>query len=104
MGANLSLGFGRGPNGPMVAELGGAYNHRSYTSRVIQDPDGNYLSDKLYVNETSITTAFSYPLTKNFHARVSSSFGRSSSNNTYEAVYRYNYSDANYQFGFTYEY
>ena len=104
VGSQLRLGFGKNPSGPMIAEVGAAMSRRNYRSRVIQDADGNYLSEKLNVTDTSVNLAFSYPLTKNFRTRLSSTFGRSTSNNDYEAVYRYNYSNANYQFGFTYEY
>ena len=104
VGAQLSAGFGSSTAGPMVAELAGAYSHRNYRSRTIQDQDGLYLGEKLHVIETTLTAAFSYPLTRNVRARISTSVGRSRSNNRYEEVYRYNFSNSNYQFGFVYEY
>jgi hypothetical protein len=104
VGAQLALAFGSSPTGAMVVETGFGYSRRDYRSRVIQSVDGAYLTEKLYISETAINFAFSYPLSKNFRARASSSFGRSKSNNDYEAVYEYDYDNANYQFGFTYEY
>lgn len=89
---------------PMVFDVGGSYSNRNYDKRTIQAVDGAYGTEKLYIQETAINLGFSYPLNKNFRMRVTSSFGRSISNNNYEAVYRYNYSNSNYQFGFVYDY
>jgi hypothetical protein len=88
----------------MMIDAGIDYSRRNYRSRVTQSVDGNYLSDKLYVNETNINFSFSYPLAKHFRARAMSNFGRSRSNTSYEAVYRYNYNSSNYLFGFIYDY
>jgi hypothetical protein len=104
VGAQLSAGFGQTGAGPMTVDLGTSYSHRNYTSRPIQGEDGAYLSEHLHVIETSVTAGFTYPLTRSLRARVTSSLGRSRSNNHFEELYRYNYSNANYQFGFTYEY
>lgn len=103
-GTNLGLAFGRNPAGAMVVETGFVYSRRDYGTRTAQSINGAYLSDKLYITETAFNLGFSYPLSKNFRARASSTFGRSKSNNDYESVYRYNYDNANYQFGFTYDY
>ena len=103
-GAQLHASFGHTYAGPMGAELGGSYSYRQYRSRPIQDSDGSYLSGKLHTVETAVTASFSYPLTRGIHARVSTTVGRSRSNNQFEQLYRYNYTNANYQFGFTYEY
>lgn len=100
---SLAVGFGNNPS-PMMFDLGLSASRRNYTDRVIQSESGAYLSEKLYVNESSINLGYSYPLAKNFRLRVSSTFGSSSSNNQYESVYRYNFHDSNYQFGFTYDY
>ncbi len=77
---------------------------KDYRSRVIQDSAGNYLNEKLNVEESSLDFGFGYPLSKNFKLKTTASFGRSKSNNQYEALYRYSYSNANYLFGFTYDY
>lgn len=103
-GVNLALAFGNKNAGAYVIESGFQYEQKNYTDRVIQNEAGAYLTDKLYIRETNFNVAFSYPLSKYFRARLSSSFGKSKSNNQYESVYRYNYDNANYQFGFTYDY
>lgn len=98
----LAVGMQAAP--PLFFDIGGSYSRRNYDKRVIQAVDGNYMDEKLHQIETALNLGFSYPLSKNFRARVTSTFGRSKSNNDYEAVYRYNYTNSNYQFGFTYEY
>jgi hypothetical protein len=103
-GAQFRVGFGQTGAGPMSLDFAGTYSHRNYRSRPIQDTDGAYVTERLHVIETSVTAGFSYPLTRNIRARVSSTVGRSRSNNKFEELYRYNYSNANYQFGFVYEY
>lgn len=103
-GTQLTLGFGRLAYGPMTFDAGYSYSRRSYTDRVIQNSQGNYLSDKLYINETVISLGFGYPLAKNFRLRTTATFGGSKSNNEYETLYRYNYSNASYLFGVTFDY
>ncbi len=104
VGLQLSLAVGLANSLPMVFDVGGSYSKRDYSDRIIQNLDGSYGNEKLYLEETSVNLGYSYPLSKNFRMKVTSTFGRSKSNNDYEAVYRYNYSNSNYQFGFTYDY
>jgi len=104
IGMQLTLAFGKKSAGPMLMDLGYNYSYRDYRSRVIQASDGTYLSEKLYQIEQSIDLGFSYPLSRTFRLRTTANFSQSKSNNDYEAVYRYNYHNANYQFGFTYDY
>ena len=103
-GVQLQAAFGHTYAGPMSADLATTYAHRNYRSRPIQDTDGSYLSEKLDTTETAVSAGFGYPLTRNIKARISTTIGRSRSNNKFEQLYRYNYSNANYQFGFVYEY
>lgn len=88
----------------MAADLGMSFTHRTYDNRVIQAGDGSYLTDKLYLNELDYVLSYTYPLSRSLRLQLSSSLGKSTSNNQYEAVYKYNYHTANYQFGFTYDY
>ncbi|MCB4755417.1 MAG: hypothetical protein LHV69_00455 [Elusimicrobia bacterium] len=104
VGLQLTLAVGRSEAGPMAFETGYIYSRRDYSDRPKQDADGAYLTDKVYITETYLNLGFSYPLSKNFRLRAISNFGRSKSNNEYETLYRYNYSNANYQFGFVYDY
>jgi len=104
VGVGLAYAFTMGGAGPMGFEGSYTYSHRVYSDRPIQDASSAYLTDKLYVNESTVGLSFIYPIAKNLHLRVSSMFGRSRSNNDYEQLYRYNYSTANYLFGFVYDY
>ena len=104
LGSQLVFGFGHGPSGPMTIDAAVSYSRRNYRSRVIQADDGSYLTDKLNQTDMMTVLGYSYPISKNFRARFSTSLGRTRSNNSYEAVYRYNYNSSNYQFGFTYQY
>jgi hypothetical protein len=104
VGLQFSLAVGMANSLPMVFDVGGSYSKRDYSSRAIQNADGSYGAEDLYLEETSVNLGYSYPISKNFRMRVTSSFGRSISNNDYEAVYRYNYTNSNYQFGFSYDY
>ncbi len=103
-GLQFTLMFGNAQGRPMLLDAGYSYSRRDYRSRVTQDKDANYRTDKLYIAESTINLGYSYPLSKNFRLHALSSFGRSKSNNDYEAVYRYNYSSSSYQFGFSYDY
>ena len=85
-------------------DFGGSYSRRNYSDRVIQAVDATYGTEKLHIEETAVNLGFSYPINKNFRLKMSSTFGRSTSNNNYEAVYRYNYDNSNDQLGFTYDY
>ncbi len=104
VGLQLQAGFGHTYAGPMTADFATTYARRNYRSRPIQDTDGSYMSEKLDTTETAVSAGFGYPLTRNIRARVSTTIGRSRSNNKFEQLYRYNYTNANYQFGFVYEY
>lgn len=104
VGPQLTFAFAPQKAGTMLLETGYSYSKRGYTDRVVQFLDGTYGTDKLRITETAFNLAYSYPLAKNFRLRISSSFGRSRSNNQFEQLYRYNYKNSNYQFGFTYDY
>jgi hypothetical protein len=104
LGGRFTLAFGQKSAGPMLIDAGYTYSRRDYRSRVIQSFDGTYMKGKLYEIDQNIDFGFSYPITKSIRMRTTTSFGQSKSNNDYEAVYRYNYHNANYQVGFTYDY
>ncbi|MCG3205487.1 MAG: hypothetical protein KCHDKBKB_02208 [Elusimicrobia bacterium] len=103
-GLQMNYAFGSKMQSPMLINLGYNYSHRNYRSRTIQDADGAYLNEKLYLIEQAINLGFSYPLAKNFRVKMSTTFAQSKSNNNFESLYRYNYHNSEYQFGFTYDY
>jgi len=104
VGMNFTLAFGNKLESPMLIDLGYNYSNRNYRSRIIQMADASYQQEKLSMIEQALNLGFSYPLSKNFRVRTTSAFGWSKSNNRYESSYSYNYRNAEYQFGFTYDY
>jgi hypothetical protein len=104
IGTQVTLAFGQKSAGPMMIDFGYMYSQRDYSDRVIQAVDGSYKTEKLYQIDQNMNLGFSYPLTRSLRVRTTATFGHATSNNDYEAVYRYNYDNANYQFGFTYDY
>ncbi len=104
IGAQLSFSLARTPAGPQVFSVGYSYSKRDYANRVTQNLDATYTSDKLYVKETNVSLGYSYPLARSLRLSINATFGRSRSNNDYEASYAYNFSNSNYLFGFHYEY
>ncbi|MDI6757085.1 MAG: hypothetical protein QME32_03575 [Endomicrobiia bacterium] len=99
--ANLHFIFGKKP---AVVTLGGSLSSRNYSSRPVQNADGDYLTDKIYVNETLSTLAAAYPVAKDLKARASVSHLKSESNMEYESVYKYNFESSAYFIGFNFDF
>jgi len=90
---------------PWIMSLVFQRSKRDYLERLVQDPDGNYITgEKTYVKQESLSYGTSYPLTENFSLKFLSTLSWNNSNMQYEKVYRYHYKNANYMFGFSYEY
>lgn len=89
---------------PWKLTLGGSWQKRNYDSRLIQNENGDFLSDKLYLNQISTGFGMAYPVSKSINFKSQFTLSWSDSNMKYEKVYRYNYKIANYLVGFSYEY
>jgi len=89
---------------PWVVNLGGAWNHRTYDSRPVQNGNGDYLTSKIDITEISAVMGVGYPVTKQLKIRTQATLGWSDSNMEYEKTFKYNYKIANYLLGFSYEY
>jgi len=87
-----------------LVTLGGSWRQRKYDERPIQDANGDYLTDKTDITETTLSLGLSVPMTKNLKLRTAGTLGWSDSNMQYEKVFTYNYKIANYLVGFSYEY
>jgi hypothetical protein len=81
-----------------------AWTYRRYPHRPIQDAAGLYLAPSLHQHSLLVSTTFKYPMAPRFALLFNFQFGRTTSNQQYEELYRYNYSATNYLFGFTYDY
>lgn len=78
--------------------------YRKYIERPVQDEDGNYKTSEITqtTNTTGITLII--PVYKSLSVKTAGSYRDSSSNNRYEANYRYNYNTSNYFTGLNWEY
>ncbi|OGS47095.1 MAG: hypothetical protein A2539_08350 [Elusimicrobia bacterium RIFOXYD2_FULL_34_15] len=96
----------------LVFELSKGFNinlwwdiaYRQYTERPAQDVEGNYKTSE--ISQITNTTGVSVivPVYKSFAVKVAGNYRDSSSNNKYEANYRYNYNTSNYFAGINWEY
>ncbi|MDO8806671.1 MAG: hypothetical protein Q7R35_19835, partial [Elusimicrobiota bacterium] len=75
-----------------------------YLGRQAQDPSGLYLGDKIYQNEAVVGIGVSYPIAPHFVWTSQFGYGRQSSNQNFERLYRYNFTTTNYRIGFGYQY
>ncbi|HCC48258.1 MAG TPA: hypothetical protein DEQ38_09135 [Elusimicrobia bacterium] len=75
-----------------------------YSGRQAQAESGLYLGDKIYQNEQMLSVGVSYPIAPHFVWTSQFGFGRQTSNQRFEKLYRYNFTTTNYRIGFGYEY
>ncbi|MFH1723827.1 MAG: hypothetical protein ABII00_04300, partial [Elusimicrobiota bacterium] len=102
-GPNASFSWGDNKN-PFTAGAGITYTRLQYTGRRIQNGGGVYQDDKQHQDRYLLTLTYGYPIVPNFRLMAQTSVLWARSNMAYEKTYRYNYSTANYLFGFTYDY
>ena len=89
---------------PITVDVSGAYWHRRYPNRPIQDSNGNYLGSALYTDSWMASAAVSYPIAEHFNLLFNFSYGRETSNQQFLQLYQYDYTTATYLFGFSYDY
>jgi len=84
------------PQKPSVnVNISYSFAKRDYSARLVQDVDGNYGIDKIYILTNIVTGSVSYPVTKTVSLRAQINYLFKISNMKYEAVYRYNYTSMN---------
>lgn len=76
----------------------------SYLGRQAQDETGLYQGKTIYQNEAVLGLGVSYPVAPHFVWTTQFGYGRQSSNQNFERLYRYNFSTTSYRIGFGYEY
>lgn len=78
--------------------------YRKYLKRPAQDTEGNYKASKIsqFTNTTGLSLKI--PVYKTLSMKTAGSYSDSSSNNKYEANYRYSYNTFNYFCGMDWEY
>ena len=89
---------------PIVLDLSGAWWHRGYPNRPIQDPSGVYLGSPLYTESWMAQAALTYPVAPHFNLLFNFQYGQETSNQQFLELYQYNYTTATYMFGFSYDY
>lgn len=84
--------------------IGWDFERRQYKERIIQDTNGNFLTDKLNQNFNSANLVANYNLWKKISVKLISKYYTASSNMNYEKTYRYNYNGFYYFLGANYQY
>lgn len=110
--AGLDLSFSRAlaprrgekQSRPLELSLSATMGRLNYKGRSAQAASGLYLGDKIYQNETVLNIGLSYPVAPHFVWTSQFGCGRQTSNQSFEKLYRYNFSTTNYRIGFGYEY
>ena len=74
---------------------------KTYSGRLTQDAQGNYLSSKVGNTLTLISLAGHYPVSKEIKAHLLYNWYKQSSNMKYEQVYRYNFTTSNIMLNFS---
>ncbi|MBI4051804.1 MAG: hypothetical protein HY400_04795, partial [Elusimicrobia bacterium] len=89
---------------PVSLKLSMAGYYRRYSSRPAQGPTGIYLSEKIHQITGSVNLSLHYPMAPHLGLLFNFQYAKAGSNMEFEQFYKYNYSAANYLFGFHYEY
>lgn len=100
-GVKLLIGPARQP---VVLGLSGSWTRRRYPHRPAQTADGIYGGEPLVTDTWLAAASLTYPMAKRFSLVFDWQLGRARSNQRFEQFYSYNYSVANYLFGFRYDY
>ena len=89
---------------PLELNLAATVGRVNYSGRITQDPSGLYLSDKIHQNEMVLNLDVRYPVAPHFMWTSQIGYGKQTSNQHFERLYRYNFTTMNYRVGFSYEY
>lgn len=89
---------------PVVLSLTGSWAWRRWPHRPVQDSYGGYQGDSLRQRTWQLGASLSYPLARRMSLLFDAKALSADSNQGYQVLYRYDYSAANYLFGFSYDY
>lgn len=89
---------------PWAVTVSGSIGRQAYKERLTQDIDGNYLTEKIYVDEKIYGLGVVYPIAKSIKMRLMYNYVDSKSNMKYEKTYSYNYISSNFLMGFNVEF
>lgn len=93
-----------GADRPLSFNLSFTAGRIGYNGRQAQAPSGLYLGDKIRQNEALLSAGLSYPVAPHFVWTCHFGYGRQTSNQRFERLYKYNFKTTTYRFGFGYEF
>ena len=89
---------------PLEFGFSATLGRANYNGRLAQTSSGLYLGRRIYQNEAVLSIGLSYPIAPHFRWTSQFGYGRQTSNQDFERLYRYNFTTTNYRIGFNYEY
>lgn len=89
---------------PVIVGFSASVWHREYPYRTAQDETGAYAGGALKQRGWLGRASLTYPMAKRFALLFDAQFGQASSNQRFEQFYQYDYTVANYLFGFSFDY
>lgn len=89
---------------PLQLDFSATLGRVDYYGRRAQDASGLYSGSRIYQNEAVVSTGISYPMAPHFVWTARVGYGRQSSNQDFERLYKYNLTTTTYRIGFGYEY
>ncbi|MBI4803302.1 MAG: autotransporter outer membrane beta-barrel domain-containing protein [Elusimicrobia bacterium] len=89
---------------PLEFSLSATLGRISYGGRLAQAASGLYRGARIYQNEAVLGVGVSYPIAPHFTWTSQFGYGRQTSNQDFERLYKYNFTTTNYRIGFSYEY
>jgi hypothetical protein len=95
---------GGGEERPLELNLSATVGRVGYLGRVPQDATGLYQGGRIRQNEAVLGLGISYPIAPHFVWTSQFGYGRQTSNQNFERLYKYNFTTTNYKIGFGYEY
>lgn len=98
---NLSWGDKKSPQ---TAGLAFVWSLTQYMGRLAQSGTGLYTDDKQHQHRYLLTLGYGYPVAEHFRLTANTNFLWATSNQEFQATYKYTYNAANYFLGFTYDY
>lgn len=89
---------------PLELDFSATLGRTDYYGRRSQDASGLYLGSRIYQHEAVMSVGLSYPIAPHFVWTSRFGYGRQTSNQHFERLYRYNLATTTYRLGFGYEF
>lgn len=89
---------------PLELDFSATLGRTDYYGRRSQESSGLYLGSRIYQHEAVVSVGLSYPIAPQFVWTSRFGYGRQTSNQHFERLYRYNLATTTYRIGFGYEF